>query len=137
VFILTHYSALHVEWAKAKACAEHWEEDVVLLDEEMRHILQYCDWKVRWWRDQQPLRTLDATDNILSEGLKAFSEQQAAQELDIAWDWEGKWRAVRACTQLIIDGIPDSYHKEEHFGPCETINIDLEDEGYTFGADDI
>jgi hypothetical protein len=109
--------------------------EVILLDEEMQHILQYCNWKEKWWRDQQTLCTPDATNVILSEGLKAFSEQQAAQELDIAQDWEGKWRAVRAHTQPIIDGIPDDYYKEEHLGPWKTIKIDLEDEGYASGAD--
>jgi hypothetical protein len=137
VLILIHYSARCVKWSKAKAHAEHWEEEVILLDEEIRCILQYCNWKVKWWRDQQSLRTHDATDAILSEGLRAFSEQQAAQELDIAQDWEENWRAVRAHAQLIIDGILDGYYKEEHLGPCETIKIDLEDEGYAPGADNI
>ena len=116
---------------------ERWEEEVILLDEEMWRILQYCNWKAKWWRDQQSLRTHDAINAILSEGLKAFSEQQAAQELDMAQDWEGKWRAVRARAQPIIDGIPDGYYEEEHLGPCETIEIDLEDEGYAPGADNI
>jgi hypothetical protein len=132
VLILTHYSALCVEWSKAKARVECWEEEVILLDEEMQCILQYFNWKVKWWRDQKNLHTPDA---ILSEGLKAFSKQQAAQELDIARDREGKWRAVRARTQPIINGIPDSYYEEEHLGPCKTIEIDLEDEGYDSGTD--
>jgi hypothetical protein len=136
VLILTHYSALRVEWSKAKARAERWEEEVILLDEEMRRVLQYCYWRAKWWRDQPSLRTPDAND-ILTEGLKAFSEQQAAQELDMARDWEGKWRAVRARAQPIIDGILDGYYKEEHLGPCETIEIDLEDEGYASGTDNI
>ena len=102
----------------------------------MRCILQYCNWKAKWWRDRLSLCTPDATDAILSEGLKAFSEQQAAQELDMAQDWRGKWRAVRTHTQPIIDGIPDGYYKE-HLGPCETIKIDLEDEGYASGTDNI
>src|ERR1700733_11120852 len=117
VIILTHYSALCVEWPKAKAHVECWEEEIILLDKEMQCILQYCNWTAKWWRDQQSLRTPDATNDILSEGLKAFSEQQATQELDMAWDWEGKWRAVRACTQPIIDGFPDGYYEEEHLGP--------------------
>jgi hypothetical protein len=69
--------ALRVEWAKAKARAARWEEEVILLDEEMRRILEFCDWKARWWRDQRSLRTPDTTDSILSEGLQAFAEQQA------------------------------------------------------------
>lgn len=33
--ILTQASALRVEWAKAKVRADRWEEEVVLLNEEM------------------------------------------------------------------------------------------------------
>jgi hypothetical protein len=39
---LTFYLALRVEWAKAKARAARWEEEVVLLDEEMRRVIQFC-----------------------------------------------------------------------------------------------
>jgi len=34
--------ALHVEWAKAKARANRWEEEVVLLNEEMCRTLEFC-----------------------------------------------------------------------------------------------
>jgi hypothetical protein len=36
--------SLHVEWAKAKAWANQWEE-VILLDEKMRQVLVFCGWK--------------------------------------------------------------------------------------------
>ena len=48
---------------------------------------------------------LCAPHPILSNGLKAFVEQQAAQENDIAKDWLVKWRAVQVCAQLIIDSV--------------------------------
>src|SRR5882724_545744 len=121
LIILTHYLAIRVEWAKAKARAARWEEEVILLDEEMRRILQFCDWKAKWWRNQPSLRTPD--DNMLSEGLDAYAAQQAAQELDIAQNWEAKWKAVRIRAQPIINGIPGGYQEEDHVGPCETIEI--------------
>jgi len=31
------------------AQADRWEEDVVLLDEEMRRVLKSCTWKADWW----------------------------------------------------------------------------------------
>src|SRR5882762_2397788 len=33
--------ALRVEWAKSQARADRWNEEVVLLDEEMRRVIEY------------------------------------------------------------------------------------------------
>jgi hypothetical protein len=95
------------------------------LDEEMRWILQFCDWKAKWWRDRQSLRSSDTTNNTVSEGLKAFAEQQAAQEIDIANNWEAKWRAVRVHAQPILGGI---LHQERpNVGPTEIYNIYMDE----------
>ncbi|KAF8487958.1 hypothetical protein F5888DRAFT_1588436, partial [Russula emetica] len=67
--------ALHVEWAKSMAQADRWEEDVVLLDEEMHCMLKFCEWKADWWVRQVPLRK-DVT-KPLAEGLKAYAAEQA------------------------------------------------------------
>jgi len=130
-FKLTHDLALRVEWAKAKAHAARWEEEVILLDEEMRRTLQFCSWKAKWWRDQQSLRVL-ATDHILSDGLKAFAEQQAAQEFDIAKDWEVKWRAMRQRARPIVDGILHG-NQDGHNVEAE---IYMDDDGYVRVRDD-
>jgi hypothetical protein len=98
------------------------------LDEEMGRVLRFCAWKAKWWRTQQSRRTLD--DPILSDGLKAFAEQQAAQELDIADNWCAKWTAARARAQPIIEGLVDGYQEVEHVGPSETIELYIEDDEY-------
>jgi hypothetical protein len=134
---LTFYLALRVEWAKAKARAARWEEEVVLLDEEMRRVIQFCDWKAEWWRNQPLQRVLDFTNNILSDGLKAFAEQQAAQEINIAEDWAAKWSAVRIRAAPIIEGMPDGYQEEGvHVGTGETIELYIEDDGYESDGQD-
>jgi hypothetical protein len=103
----------------------------------MRRTLQFCDWKVRWWRDQLSLRTPDTTDNILSEGLQAFAEQQTAQEFGIAKDWESKWRGVRARARPIIYGILHAEHGQ-YVGSAsvEMANIYMDDDGYVRVRDD-
>jgi len=101
----------------------------------MRRILQFCNWKARWWRDQLSLRTPDTTDNILSEGLQAFAEQQAAQEFDIAKDWESKWRAVRVRARPIVDGILHAEHGQ-YVGSAEMANIYKDNDGYVRVRDD-
>jgi len=132
---LTTLLALRVEWAKAKARAARWQEEVILLDEEMRRVLQFCGWKADWWRNQIGLRNTDTTDNLVLDGLKAFAEQQAAQEVRIATDWAAKWRAVRIRAKPIIDGIPDNYC-EVHDGESDTVAIYIEDEDEDDGNGD-
>ncbi|KAG1807133.1 uncharacterized protein BJ212DRAFT_1449387 [Suillus subaureus] len=40
---------MHIEWCKARACANRWAEEVVLLQEEMRRVVAYFDWHAMWW----------------------------------------------------------------------------------------
>jgi hypothetical protein len=80
---------------------------------------------------------LDFTNNILSDGLKAFAEQQAAQEINIAEDWAAKWSAVRIRAAPIIEGMPDGYQEEGvHVGTGETIELYIEDDGYESDGQD-
>ncbi|KAJ7099018.1 hypothetical protein C8R44DRAFT_593419, partial [Mycena epipterygia] len=41
---------LRVEWAKTRARAHRWTEEVDLLEEEMRRILVFLEWRAGWWR---------------------------------------------------------------------------------------
>jgi hypothetical protein len=41
--------ALCGEWAKSRARARQWKEEVMLLREEMQHVLVYFEYKVLWW----------------------------------------------------------------------------------------
>lgn len=71
-----------------KARADRWEEEVILLDEEMRRVLQFCEWKQAWWQTQQTRQVLDEPHNkTLGEGLMAYSEEQIAMERAIAQTW--------------------------------------------------
>jgi hypothetical protein len=73
--------ALHVEWAKAKARADHWEEEVMLLNEEMCQTLEFCSWKANWWETQiTQWESYLLPDDLLTEGLKAYAHQQAVLE---------------------------------------------------------
>ena len=48
---------MQVEWSKTKARSDHWDKEYVLTVEEMRCILEYCDWKAGWWTQRASLRT--------------------------------------------------------------------------------
>ncbi|KAJ7022257.1 hypothetical protein C8F04DRAFT_1272805 [Mycena alexandri] len=43
---------LRIEWAKARARAMRWTEEVDLLEEEMRRIQQFLTWRAGWWLER-------------------------------------------------------------------------------------
>lgn len=135
VFII----ALRVEWAKAKARADRWEEEVVLLDEEMRRVLEFCVWKATWWLRQIPRRKSLAQP--LAEGLRAYAEEHADLEHRIAASWEAKWASARQLAEPILRefwGVePAVACQEDVEGQPIIIELDIdEDQGeHGNGAD--
>lgn len=43
------HEGIRLEWVRARACAERWQEEVILLEEEMWRALAYCTWRAQWW----------------------------------------------------------------------------------------
>ncbi|KAA1479478.1 hypothetical protein DENSPDRAFT_855406 [Dentipellis sp. KUC8613] len=59
------HKSMRVTYAKARARARRWKEEIELLAEEMRRTLVYLHWKQAWWyakRDARP----DASSDIKS-----------------------------------------------------------------------
>ncbi|KAH8106480.1 hypothetical protein DFH11DRAFT_1549960 [Phellopilus nigrolimitatus] len=83
---------LKVEWAKSKARVERWEEEVLLVQEEMRRTLTFMDYKATWWRSL-PDRRPDVAPDVAS-GLKAYAEKQASIRKHLAVDFAVLWREV-------------------------------------------
>jgi hypothetical protein len=85
-------TALRIEWCKARARAQRWSEEVRLLLEEMRRVLQFLQWKASVWDMragflQQDLENAErTTDKLLGsrlllasriEGVRAYAYRQA------------------------------------------------------------
>ncbi|KDQ33848.1 hypothetical protein PLEOSDRAFT_1073975 [Pleurotus ostreatus PC15] len=67
---------MRIEWAKTKARADRWVEELQLVQEEMRRSLQFLAWKADWWCEQATRR-----GNIppaVSSGLSAYALKQAS-----------------------------------------------------------
>ncbi|KAI0686904.1 hypothetical protein C8T65DRAFT_590675 [Cerioporus squamosus] len=56
--------------------AERWGEEVTLLQEEMRRVIEYFDWKAGWWQQQAARRS--NIGSALQRGLTAYAEFQAS-----------------------------------------------------------
>ena len=93
--------ALGVEWAKAKARANRWEEEVILLDEEMRRVLEFCTWKASWWKKDFLRKDLPGP---LAEGLSGYAAEQADVEERIRTAWTTKWASARQLAQPLLWG---------------------------------
>ncbi|KAM6491450.1 hypothetical protein JOM56_013019 [Amanita muscaria] len=67
--------SMRVEWAKSNARSERWEEEVLLIAEEMRRVVAFFEWKARWWCELSTRRT-SARDDIC-HGVIAYAVKQA------------------------------------------------------------
>ena len=105
---------MRVEWAKSHTRAQRWLEEVVLVIEEMRRVIQHLDWKASWWQSQGPLRSSVARPDIIS-GLNAYAERQADLMINIAMSFASFWHPLLVSSQLPINW-PSQYieHARTH-----------------------
>ncbi|KAF8188524.1 hypothetical protein K438DRAFT_1764272 [Mycena galopus ATCC 62051] len=122
---------IRVEWMKARARADRWREELVLVEEEMRRVLEFCVWKAKWWRKKaEPGEDCDGVtvSAELAEGLAAYALEQAAREEAWLAAWGAKWEKVDRgflvwctleCTPPASSGffeVSASAHCNVHYG---------------------
>ena len=80
---------MRVEWVRLKARADRWSEEEELLQEEMRCVLRYFEWKARWWREQ--MLRVPSEAPALTDGLRAYAEKQASLFNSLAVRFAARW----------------------------------------------
>lgn len=81
--------SLRVEWSRSHARKDRWEEEVLIIQEEMRRVITYHEWKAEWWRSRAMRRS--GLDAATLQGVAAYAEKQAhlseqlAQQCAIRW----------------------------------------------------
>ncbi|KAJ7572380.1 hypothetical protein C8J56DRAFT_1068899 [Mycena floridula] len=75
------HDELRLQWLRARARANRWSEELVLLIEEMRRVLETFSWQANWWKGQQNHRKVD---HALSEGLNAYARRQAVMKEELS-----------------------------------------------------
>jgi hypothetical protein len=83
-------TAVRVEWSKAKARKERWEEEVDMLREEMKRVLRFLRWRSLWWETRRTTRQTDVSRE-LAAGLEAYAARQAALHREIARRFKTAW----------------------------------------------
>jgi hypothetical protein len=79
-----------MEWAKSRARANRAREEVLLLKEEMRRVIEFLKWKSQWWLSKAEDRP--ASDD-LAEGLFAYSHKQARLHKGLSQHFRTIWQA--------------------------------------------
>jgi len=46
---------MRIEWTKTQAWMMRWQEEYLLIQEEMRQTLAWFEWKAGWWETQAVL----------------------------------------------------------------------------------
>ncbi|KAG1844729.1 hypothetical protein C8R48DRAFT_617802 [Suillus tomentosus] len=80
---------VRVEWCKSRARAMHWAEEIELLQEEMRRVLQFFDWQANWWDEQQDRLICETAAQ--REGLVAYAHKQAHIRRQLASRFRVLW----------------------------------------------
>ena len=82
-------TSLRPEWTKAKARRDRWDEEWQLIQEEMRRVVAYLEWRASWWHEQGQRCKVD--DEGIMSGLRAYAEKQASSLLALARDCARHW----------------------------------------------
>jgi hypothetical protein len=61
----------------------------MLLTEEMRHVIQFLDWKAKWWLQESSGRTEEQAD--IAEGITAYAWKEACVMRTLAKSFSEQW----------------------------------------------
>ncbi|KAJ7578419.1 hypothetical protein C8J56DRAFT_797312 [Mycena floridula] len=84
------HDSVHVKWSKARARSRRWREEVRLLKEEMRRVLQSQDFRGDLWlKRAESLRVHE--DAAMQSGLAAYAYSQASCSRQIRERFQALW----------------------------------------------
>ena len=78
------------EWMTCRARADRWIEEEELLQEEMRRVIVYLEWKSRAWTEKVGIRAASCTPDI-QHGIDAYTRKQANIYHQLAVSFAGQW----------------------------------------------
>jgi len=94
---------MRMEWAQCAARADRWEEEVTLLQEEMRRTVQFLEWKSGDWLEKVDARA-GTTTPVVRSGLSAYANKQHAVFHNLAVQFCQRWRST-----LVTHSLPHAW----------------------------
>jgi hypothetical protein len=127
--VLITLLGMRVEWAKTHARANRWQEEVLLVQEEMRRVIAFLDSKAMWWRLQGHRRS-DLRDDI-NAGLAAYAARQSHLMQHLAETFATLWYPTLLQANLQIEwphhyisyaqAHPPTFRSSRHRATIQTV----------------
>lgn len=77
-----------------------WFEEVTLLQEEMRRVLEFLEWQAQWWR-QKGGTLMHVSDPATRSGMIAYRERQATLREDLKARFKFLWKGSDALVSTL------------------------------------
>ncbi|KAG1892824.1 hypothetical protein F4604DRAFT_1913518 [Suillus subluteus] len=107
----TSHLALRIKWCKTRARHNWWFEEIQLLLEEMRCIIEFLAWQAKWWDEQATLRVAERSVDV--EGLAAYAKRQATIRRSLSARFQALWGNVPTLVSANLDDITADGPAEE------------------------
>ncbi|KDQ25464.1 hypothetical protein PLEOSDRAFT_1106392 [Pleurotus ostreatus PC15] len=79
---------LRIEWCKARARAQRWQEECILLQEEMRRVIVFHEYYGDLWKTR--------AETVTAKGAQAYAWQQRQTRLTLIAHCKRTWTGVEA-----------------------------------------
>ncbi|KAM6497177.1 hypothetical protein JOM56_007650, partial [Amanita muscaria] len=93
---------LRIEWCKARARAHRWQEECLLLKEEMRRVLQFFDSEILRWKGLASADDSYCSTADMQEGRNAYAHRQANIRIAMHDFCAQKWQGIT--DKLVLAG---------------------------------
>lgn len=90
---------LRAEWARSRARVRRATEEVALVREEMRRVIEFLEWKALQWEWRISLRSTVSSE--MKEGINAYAVKQAALQRMLSTFFQVLWKTPLAD----VDGL--------------------------------
>jgi hypothetical protein len=84
--------SMRTEWAQTRARMCRWNEELLIIQEEMRRVLAYFEWKSSWWLEQANRRS--SLEPSVQSGVVAYAHKQSSLSLRMAARCAAHWLPV-------------------------------------------
>ena len=122
---------MQVEWVKARARMMRWKEEVLIIQEEMRRVLSYQQWKAVWWKERISIHS----DPAITSGISGYAHKQAAICLQMAEQCAVYWLPHLKEKGIVPSWASDFDHLLEVPGEQGAVQLEQDSEDASLDAD--
>ena len=139
---------MRAEWAQTRARKSRWNEELLIIQEEMRRVLSYFEWRPEWWLAQENRRQIE--DISVLSGVSAYAHKQASichrmavrcagywlrimKKHDVVPVWSGKYAVISPPTSGVepvsepADDDDDDDELDKYDDRSDSGDLDVED----------